>query len=135
MSERILIHVTRSPATIALLRRGRRVADYLHGDCFAVSVVPSHAHAVGGPASEAVAQHLDFARRLHIETRTLEADDTAGALVEFARANAVTQIFLPRPARRMLPILSRRHTTMRVVALAHDMQVTIVAERKGAVDP
>ena len=42
----------------------------------------------------------------------------------------MTQIFLPRPARRLLPYLSRRHTTMRVVAEAHDMQVTVVAERK-----
>ena len=36
--ERILIHVTDSPATAALIRRGRRVADYLKGDCFAVCV-------------------------------------------------------------------------------------------------
>jgi two-component system sensor histidine kinase KdpD len=133
--ERILIHVTSSPATTALLRRGRRVADYLHGDCFAVCVVSPHGRAEGRPASEGVAQHLAFARWLHIETRTLEADDTARALVEFAHANAVTQIFLPRPPRRLLPILSRRHTTMRVVAQAHDMQVTIVAERTTAGRP
>jgi len=79
--------------------------------------------------TEAVAPHLDFARRLHIETRTLEGGDAAEAIVGFARANGVTQIFLPRPPRRALPLLSRRHTTMRVVALAHDMQVTVVAER------
>jgi K+-sensing histidine kinase KdpD len=77
-----------------------------------------------------VSQHLDFARRLHIETRTLEAEDEAVALVEFARANAVTQIFLPRPPRRLVSLLSKRHTTMRVVGLAQDMQVTVVAERK-----
>jgi K+-sensing histidine kinase KdpD len=77
-----------------------------------------------------VDQHLDFARRLHIETRTLQTDDAASALVDFARRNAITQIFLPRPPRRLIPLLSKRHTTMRVVALAHDMQVTVVAERK-----
>ena len=130
--ERILIHVTDSPATAALIRRGRRVADYLKGDCFAVCVAKGSAAgaAQGAPGSSTVAEHLDFARRLHIETRTLVADDEAHALVAFARANAVTQIFLPRPARRLLALFSRRHTTMRVVALAHDMQVTVVAERK-----
>ena len=127
--ERILIHVTDSPASAALIRRGRRVADYLKADCFAVSVVAPLARA-DGHAEQAVAQHLDFARRLHIETRSLEARDAGQALVEFARANGVTQIFLPRPARRLLPFLSRRHTTMRIVAEAHDMQVTVVAERK-----
>jgi two-component system sensor histidine kinase KdpD len=128
--ERILIHVTDSLGTSALIRRGQRVADYLKGDCFAVCVVPSAVAAQDAPDSRTVAEHLDFARRLHIETRTLIADDAARALVAFARANAVTHIFLPRPARRLLAFLSRRHTTMRVVALAHDMQVTVVAERK-----
>ncbi len=79
-----------------------------------------------------IAEHLDFARRLHIETRTLVAADAALALVAFARAEDVTQIFLPRPARRLLPLLSRRDTTMRVVALAHDIQVTVVADRGKA---
>ena len=58
------------------------------------------------------------------------ADDVPLALVAFARAEGVTQIFLPRPARRLVSFLSRRDTTMRVVALAHDMQVTVVAERR-----
>lgn len=127
--ERILIHVTDRPTTSALIRRGRRVADYLRGDCFAVHVT-QHAegveHGVPGP----IAEHLDFARRLHIETRTLIAADAAQALVAFARAEDVTQIILPRPARRLLPFLSRRDTTMRVVALARDMQVTVVAARR-----
>ena len=128
--ERILIHVADSPGTAALIRRGRRVADYLGGDCFAVSVVRSSGEARTEGSRAAVARHLDFARRLHIETSTLEAEDAAEALVAFARANAVTQIFLPRPPHRLFSLLSRRHVTMRVVALAHDMQVTVVAERK-----
>ena len=127
--ERILIHVCASPSTTALIRRGRRVADYLRGECFAVSLVrPNRGGAPG--ASPAVAQHLDFARRLHIETRTLVAKDEAHGLVEFARANAVTQIFVLRPPRRPLAFLSRRHTTMRIVALARDIQVTVVADRR-----
>ncbi len=130
--ERILIHVTDTAATTALLRRGRRVADYLKGDCFAVAVQPPHGDGAGTEEA-ALAPHLDFARRLHIETQTLRATDAASALVAFARANAVTQIFLPRPPARLLPLLRKRHTTMRVVALAHDMQVTVVAERtRGA---
>src|SRR5258708_7394379 len=42
-SERILIHITESPATAALIRRGRRVADYLKAECFAVCVLPPSA--------------------------------------------------------------------------------------------
>jgi two-component system sensor histidine kinase KdpD len=36
--ERILIHMTADPATAMLIRRGRRVADYLHADCTAIFV-------------------------------------------------------------------------------------------------
>src|SRR5207253_5734883 len=37
-TERILIHITSDPTTAMLLRRGRRVADYLRAECFAVYV-------------------------------------------------------------------------------------------------
>ncbi len=124
--ERILIHVTDSPATVALVRRGRRVADYLKGDCFAVAILEPAT--IVAPA--AVAEHLGFAQRLHIDTRTVQAADPAAALVSFARENAITQVFLPRPPHRLLPFLSKQHTTMRVVALAKSLQVTVVAERK-----
>src|SRR5207247_10133643 len=36
--ERILIHITADPSTAMLIRRGRRVADYLHADCTALFV-------------------------------------------------------------------------------------------------
>src|SRR5467141_1570420 len=36
--ERILIHITADPSTAMLIRRGRRVADYLHADCIALFV-------------------------------------------------------------------------------------------------
>ena len=37
-ADRILILVTPDPSTAMLIRRGKRVADYLHADCFAVAV-------------------------------------------------------------------------------------------------
>lgn len=129
--ERILIHITESPTTAALIRRGRRVADYLKADCFAVCVPPP-AGLEGLPKSsrEAVEQHLEFARKLHIETRVLEGDNAAETLVDFARRNGVTQIFLAKPAKRPIPFLARKNIVMEVVRLAKDRQVTVVAERR-----
>jgi two-component system sensor histidine kinase KdpD len=131
--ERILIHVTESPAAAGLIRRGRRVADYLKAQCFAVCVLPSSEMAeLPKPTREAIERHLDFARKLRIETRVLEGADAAEALVDFARRNGVTQIFLAKPARRSIPFLNKKHLAMRVVDLAKDMQVTVVAERRPA---
>jgi len=106
--ERILIHVTESPATAGLIRRGKRVADYLKADCFAVGVLPSSNR-------EAIERHLDFARQLHIETRVLEGEDPADTLVDFARRNGVTQIFLAKPPKRKLLTWGKRDIVMKVV--------------------
>jgi two-component system sensor histidine kinase KdpD len=126
--ERILIHVSAAPSTAGLIRRGRRVADYLNADCFAVCVLPPGAAERGEQTS--IEQHLEFARRLHIEVRVLEGEDSAVTLVEFARRNGVTQIFLAKPARRLVPFLGLRDFVMKVVRLASDMQVTVIADRR-----
>jgi two-component system sensor histidine kinase KdpD len=131
--ERILIHVTDSPATAALIRRGRRVADYLKAECFAVCVLPpSGMEGLPPEKRAALEQQLEFARKLHIETRILEGDNAAQTLVDFARRNGVTQIFLAKPPRRRMPLLARWHLVMEVVRLAKDRQVTVVAERRRA---
>jgi two-component system sensor histidine kinase KdpD len=116
-----------------IIRRAKRVGDFLSAECFAVtwsessdlSKLPEHER-------EAIHRHLNFARNLHIETRILEGQDAASTLVEFARRNQITQIFLARPPeRRWFPLLSR-NLIQRVVGLAQDMQIVIVSERERA---
>jgi two-component system, OmpR family, sensor histidine kinase KdpD len=134
--ERILIHMTDSPATSALIRRGRRVADYLKADCFAVAVVPlTDTDDTDRGAPDALEEHLAFARQLHIDARRVRAGDVAEALVDFARRNGVTQILVAKPRRRSPWLLYKHETAMRVVELARDMQVIVVAERRPAETP
>ncbi len=121
-AERILILVTADPSSAMVIRRAKRVADYLDADCMAVAIHP------GKQEREAIERHLNFARNLHIDARLLDADtvgdDPASALVEFARVNGVTQLFLARRKGRGLE--------QRIVWLSRDMQVTIVADRTRA---
>ncbi len=129
--ERILIHVTPDPSTAMVIRRGKRMADYLHADCFAVAVLgQTKAESVPAAEREALERHLNFARNLHIEARLLQGDDVAETLLEFARLNGVTQLFLAHPHEHRFPAFLRHNLVHEVVALARDMQVTIVAERK-----
>jgi two-component system sensor histidine kinase KdpD len=120
---RILVLVTAEPETAMLIRRARRVSDFLSGECFAVAVQSSISEA----EREAVDRHLNFARHLHIETRVLEGDDVAETLVDFARRNRITQIFLARPRERDWRSLFGRDLVQRIVGLARDMQVVIVS--------
>jgi two-component system sensor histidine kinase KdpD len=129
-SDRILILVTPEPATAMLIRRGKRVADYLHADCFAVAVSREiDLHDMPASDRESIEHHLNFARNLHIETRILQGQDVAKTLVEFAHLNGVTHLFLSRPEPSQWPALSRRSLVQQVVHLARDMQVTIAADR------
>jgi two-component system sensor histidine kinase KdpD len=125
--------VTDSPSAVGLIRRGRRVADYLRADCFAVTVVPGPGLTSLPPSQrEPLERHLDFARKLHIETRVLDAEDAAEALVGFAHTNSITQIFVAKPDRSWVPLLAARHQlVMKVIRLARDIQVTVVADRRG----
>jgi two-component system sensor histidine kinase KdpD len=133
LSDRILVYVTEHPSTALLIRRGRRVADYLQADCFAVFV---HAemdfNSLPVVKREAVERHLSFARNLHIETRVLQGVDIASALSDFARLHSITQMFMVRPQYSPWEGFLGRNLIHRIVRYARDMQVTIVAERRRA---
>jgi two-component system sensor histidine kinase KdpD len=128
---KVLALVTADPRTAMVIRRARRMSDFLGAECFAVAVYPS-GDLSDLPESdrEAVERHLNFARNMRVETRVLEGEDVAQAVVDFARGNQVTQIFLVRPIERFPVPLFFRGLPHRIVNLAKDMQIVIVSERE-----
>lgn len=129
-SERLLLIIGPDPSSAALIRRGRRVADYLRADCLAVYV--SSAPNFGDLTDdqrEHVERHLNFARGLQIETRVLEGRDVADTAVTFARLHGVSQIFIARDKSNALKSWFASALVQRIVNLARDMQVTVVADR------
>jgi len=130
-TDRLLIHITADPSTAALIRRGRRVADFLEAECFAVFVnTVEGLHSLPGPERQTIQKQLNFARNLRIETRILEGEDVAETLVGFARRQGITQIFLLRARERSRPAAFGRNLVQQIVWLARDMQVTVVAEHR-----
>jgi two-component system sensor histidine kinase KdpD len=129
--EKVLVVVSVDPSTTVAIRRARRVADYLRAECFAVFVCP-HADLEALPQNrrEAAERHLAFARSLHLETRVLAGDDDAQTIVDFARRNAVTQLLIHRPSKTRLPMaFAHQDLVFRLLRLARDFQVTVVANR------
>jgi two-component system sensor histidine kinase KdpD len=130
-TDRILVYVTEHPSTAMLIRRGKRVADYLQADCFAVFVhTQFDFNTFPATKREAVERHLNFARNLHIETRVLQGPDIATTLLDFARLHSITQLFMVRPQYSPWEGFIGRNLIHRIVRHAQDMQVTIVAERR-----
>jgi two-component system, OmpR family, sensor histidine kinase KdpD len=132
---KILLLVTADPNTAMLIRRAKRVADFLGAGCFAVAVnTPGDLNRMSYQDREAIERHLNFARNLRIETRMLEGSELAQTLIEFAQENHITQIFLARAGKRSYSLFRRGGLLQKVVRLARDMQVVIVSEREPATE-
>jgi K+-sensing histidine kinase KdpD len=61
-----------------------------------------------------------------VDRAALQAVET---VVEFARRNQVTQIFVAHSEGRLLERLGGKNFTENIVRLAQDLQVTVVADR------
>ncbi|MFZ1145261.1 MAG: histidine kinase [Bryobacteraceae bacterium] len=122
--ERILICLTGNPFSAVLIRRGKRVADYLQADCLAIHVAAS------GEDRDAIERHLSFARNLRIETHVVEEAEVPRAIADFARQQRITQIFMGRSAPRPWYRSLRETVVQEVVRHSREMQVTIVASRR-----
>ncbi len=129
-TEKILVNITADPSTAMLLRRARRVADYLHTSCTALFVCPEKdLAALPAQQRQALERHFRFAETLRIEVVVLNRHKTADALVEYAHQNGVTQIFVGpavEASRKWFPGLD---FTDQVLYQARDLEVTVVAER------
>jgi len=128
-AQKILVNLTAAPSTAMLLRRARRVADHLQAVCMAVYVYSKQeSEALPAEDRPTVERHLRFAENLRIDTKIIHGKDRAQTLVDYARKNNVTQIFLNRSndvRRRWFPELD---FTEQVLQRANEMEVTVVAE-------
>ena len=134
--DRILVYVTADSSSAMLIRRGRRMADYLGAGCFALAVFPPQDDArARKDENSSVEKHLNFARNLHIETRILQGDDPAETIVDFARRNQITQILLSRQPSSPLKRLLGADFILKVLSKAQDIRVIVVAERGRSHEP
>jgi magnesium transporter len=128
---KILVNVTADPSTAMLLRRARRMADYLHASCVAVCVSREKDFACL-PAQErqAIERHFRFAESLQIATVTVHSKDSADGLVDYARKNGVTQVLIGPPEQETTKGWFRGlDFTDQVLYKAGDLEVMVVAQR------
>ena len=128
--EKILVDVTADASSAMLLRRARRLADYLHASCVAVFVCRERELSKLPVAErQAVERHLRFAENLRIDTVIVYSKNRAGALVDYAHNNGVTQIFIGPSAGPPKRWFRGLDFADQVLYLARDLEVMVVAER------
>jgi two-component system sensor histidine kinase KdpD len=129
-TEKILVLLTPHPSTAALVRRGKRVADYFKGECVAVAISrDGRLDSLPAADREALEKHLKFAQDLHVSCHLLSGQDVAEKLASFAHDSHVTQIYLSRPKTQFWSSLLNRDLIQRITRLTGNIEITIAAER------
>ena len=130
-TERIMAGVTAAPGTEAIVRRASRMAARIKADLDIVHITS------GGSAAEKRDDRLAPLRQVVSDVgaswHQLEADDPAGALIEFARDRQITQIVVGSSQRsRWQELISGGSIVRRVSRLATraGIDVHIVARRE-----
>lgn len=89
--ERILVCITPRSNARRMLESGRRNADRFHCELLALYI---RQRKLAGPDEALIESHLEMARSLGAKVHVLAAADWVSAILQFARAQAVTQLFL-----------------------------------------
>jgi two-component system sensor histidine kinase KdpD len=92
-ADRLLVCVGPSPTTARVIRTAKQVADALDAPWLAVSV-EQPGIATNPVAAQQVADHLRLAERLGAETVTLTGTGVAATILDYARTQNVTKLFV-----------------------------------------
>lgn len=102
-TDRLLVCVGPSPTTARVIRTAKRLATALDSSWMAVCVEQSGIVS-NPPAAQRIADHLRLAERLGADTVTLTGTDVAKTILDFARTQNVTKLFI---GKTMTPLWRR----------------------------
>jgi len=120
--ERILVCITPRSNARQMLESGRRNADRFHCDLLALYV---RQQGLSKEDDAALKSHISLAKRLGAEVHSLREQDSVPAIVEFARAHAVTQLFVGHSVSGVWREILSRNTLDRLIQAAMGMDVRI----------
>ena len=135
-AERLLVCVSPSPSSEALLRGAKRLAAELHADWTAAYVETAAALQLGEEDRARLAAHLRLAQTLGAETVTLAGENGPEEVVAFARARNVTRILVGKPTHASWQDRLRGSFLDRLVRASGDIDVHAlsgegIATRRG----
>ena len=119
--ERLLVCVNEHPSAAGLIRYARRAADRLQARWVALYIETPRYHQLSEAEKDRVAQTMRLAERLGATSVTLPGRAIADDLLEYARANNITQIIIGK---------SRR---TRWFELLHGSVVDALVRRSGSI--
>jgi two-component system sensor histidine kinase KdpD len=98
-ADRLLVCVNESPLSAQVVRQSRRIADQLKAKWTALYVETPRHHRLSEVERDRIADTLRLAERLGAEAITIPGNDAAKDVLDYAKANNVTQIILGKSMR------------------------------------
>src|SRR5207247_4509365 len=124
--ERILVGITPRSDARPILESGRRNADRFHGELFVAYVRQAE---VSPQDQASLEENLAIARAMGARIQVLEGHDAVRALMDFARQNGITQIFIGHSMRRGWWHWLRGNPVERLIDLAEGIDVRVFPQR------
>jgi two-component system sensor histidine kinase KdpD len=133
-TERILVGVTGAPGTDAILRRAARMAARVHAELHVVHVVSGDGARKGDRMAIERLRHL--AQDLGAHWDEVQADDSAHALMEFARKHQITQIVVGSTRRGRWEEMTKGSIVKQILREAAETgtDVHVIARRDAPVE-
>jgi len=125
--ERVMACVDARPDAQRVLRRAWRMANRLQADLLAVFVETPGWASASPEERRALEENLRFAEDLGAEIIRARGSNVAKELVHVAREKNAGRIVVGRPKRRGLSLLLRGSTVNKLLRLATDVDVQVVA--------
>lgn len=130
-AERLMICISGHPISERLVRAGRRLADELKAEWFAVHVQTLDRRRFSTEGAENIARALRLAEDLGGMVRQVEGQNVPATLVEFARKNNVTKIITGKPLRSRWEELISGSLTNDLIRLSGTIDVYVVSDPSG----
>jgi len=129
IQERILVGITSRSDARQILESGRRNADRFHGDLLVAYVRQPN---LSPQDQSSLDRNLGVAREFAADVHILEGRDVARAIVEFAKTNGVTQIFIGHSQRRGWWHRLRGNPVDRLIDMAEGIDVRVFPSKVSA---
>ena len=130
-TERLMICISGHPISERLVRAGRRLADELKAEWFAVHVQTFDRRRFSTQGAENISRSLRLAEDLGAMVRQIEGQAVAATLVEFARKNNVTKIITGKPLRSRWQEMLSGSLTDDLIRLSGTIDVYVVSDPSG----
>jgi two-component system sensor histidine kinase KdpD len=132
VTERLLVCISGSPNSERLIRTGRRLAEELKTDWYALYVETTGEDRLTQENRERIWRELRLAESLGAkEVTTLTADSAAAAVIDYARKNKITKVVMGRPTRPRWREWRKGSFVEQVVRRSKEIDVYVVSEETG----